>query len=63
MEDGTTRLIFRVPQPLLHRIDRYWHERRLPSRAAGVRELLEAALKDAAPTRPVRPAPATPAKT
>jgi metal-responsive CopG/Arc/MetJ family transcriptional regulator len=38
------RLIVEVAPALVERINTYWHERRLPSRTAAVRELIEAGL-------------------
>lgn len=39
------RLIFPCPKGLADRIEAYWHSRKLGSRSAGIRALLEEALR------------------
>jgi len=43
-ETTTVRLVAEVEADLHDKIDAYWHEKRLPSRTAAVRELLRLAL-------------------
>jgi metal-responsive CopG/Arc/MetJ family transcriptional regulator len=42
--DLDATVLVRMSQAMLDRIDDYWHRRRLPSRLAGIREMLEQAL-------------------
>lgn len=43
-EPDTTRVTIPVPRDLLHRVDEHRFSNRIASRAAAIRELLEAAL-------------------
>jgi metal-responsive CopG/Arc/MetJ family transcriptional regulator len=47
-------LTIRMHDDLLAAIDRYWHRQQLPSRVAGIRELIEHALAAAEAEEPKR---------
>ena len=43
-EEGGVVLTLRLEAELIHRIEEYWHRRRLRSRAEAIRELLDLGL-------------------
>ena len=50
--DDYVMMPLRIPAELAERVDAYWHQQRLRSRATALRELLERGLSRHSPDRP-----------